>query len=171
MSDSRRPKSPGSGQRKSAQESPIDEDAAPEVRACNELGIMLGSELAQVEEEINRVAGLISSAVTELSSSFDRLYHLSSTRQTAAQDVDSDDMEQAVSDAVRALQFEDIAAQALAEACRSVSYLRNVADEVRTVDDTGELAARISKQHRIWADRRRKAVSQKNLDKGSVDLF
>lgn len=167
MNDSRRPTASRPGQDKN----PAGRDAAPEIQACNELGIMLGSELAQVEEEIDRVAGIIAEAVTALSSSFDQMYHLSGPPQGAPEDGGNSDMEDAVSGAVRALQFEDIAAQALAEARRSVSYLRDVADEVRTVDDTGELAARISKQHRIWADMRRKAVSQKNLDKGSVDLF
>lgn len=144
-------------------------DAAPEVRACNELGMILGSELAQVEEEIERVRGIIAEAVAELSSSFDQMYHLCAD--THAGTDDSNTLDQAASGAIRALQFEDITAQALAEALRSVAYLRGVAEEVRTAHDAGELAERIRRQHRLWAEIRRKAVLQENLDEGSVDLF
>lgn len=147
-------------------------DIAPEIQACNELGTMLGEELAEVEEEIERVAGIISEAVGKLSSSFDQMHQLAGGMPRADHgDSPDTDLEQAVSEAVQALQFEDIAAQALAEAMRSISYLRDVAEEVRTVDDAGELAARISRYHRTWAKMRRRAVLQKNLDTGSVDLF
>lgn len=130
--------------------------------------MILGSELAQVEEEIERVTGIIAEAVTALSSSFDQMYHLCADKRAETGD---DELGRAASGAIRALQFEDITAQALAEALRSITYLRGVAEEVRTVHDAGELAERIRKQHRIWAEMRRKAVLQENLDEGSVDLF
>lgn len=175
MSDSRRTtnKPPGaaSGGGEPAQKHTRDDSIAPEIRACNELGALLGSELAEVEQEIERVTGIIAEAATELSTSFDQMHRLAGHRQADADSDTLDDLEQAVSAAVRALQFEDIVAQALAEALRSVSYLRGVADQVETVHDAGELATRISEQHRIWSKMRRKAVLQENLDKGSVDLF
>ena len=130
---------------------------------------MLGSELGQVDEEIERVAEIIAEAVGALSTGFDELYRLAG--QQPDEPGQQEELEQAVSAAVRALQFEDIASQALAEARRSVAYLRDVAEEVKTVRDTGDLANRISRQHEAWSKLRRKAVSQKNLDEGSVDLF
>ncbi|MEQ8800545.1 MAG: hypothetical protein RLP45_00760, partial [Haliea sp.] len=104
-----------------------------------------------------------------LSASFDHLHRLASAHDASSSG--DPELEGAVSGAVRSLQFEDMASQALAEAHRSLSYLRGVAEELQTVHDTGELATRISEQHRLWADTRRKAVSQQNLDKGSVELF
>lgn len=130
---------------------------------------MLSSEVAQVEEEINRVGGMIVEAVQQLSASFDQMHRLSSAPGTG--DSGDTELQEAVSGAVRALQFEDMASQALAEAHRTLSYLREVAEELQAVHDTADLAARISEQHRLWTDQRRKAVSQKNLDKGSVELF
>lgn len=175
MSDSRRttntPGSAAPGAGDPAQKQATERPIAPEIRACNELGALLGSELAEVEQEIERVTGIIAEAATELSTSFDQMHRLAGHRQGDADSATLDELEQAVSAAVRALQFEDIAAQALAEALRSVSYLRGVAEQVETVHDAGELATRISEQHRIWSKMRRKAVLQKNLDKGSVDLF
>ena len=148
-------------------ESPADS----EITACNELGTILSSELADVEEEINRIADIIAEAVVQLSSSFDQIYHLSGAQQTTSENAGSDDLEAAVSGAVRALQFEDIAAQALDEARRSVASLRQAAQEVETVEDTQQLTACIARQRLIWEEIKRKAVLQKNLDQGSVDLF
>ena len=171
MNNSRRPTGDDSRESASPTAPAPTATTAPEVQACNELGILLGSELAQVEEEINRVGGMIAEAVLQLSASFDQLYRLSSGQSTGAGSHVDPELEEAVSAAVRSLQFEDMASQALAEAHRSLSYLRGVADELQTVHDTGELATRISEQHRLWANTRRKAVSQQNLDKGSVELF
>ncbi|TCO76575.1 hypothetical protein [Chromatocurvus halotolerans] len=148
-----------------------DVGIAPEIRACNELGALLANELAEVEQEIERVTGIISEGATALSTSFDQLHRLASHERHEPQSAAAEELELAISTAIRALQFEDIATQALAEALRSVSYLRGVADQVETVHDAGELATRISEQHRIWSKMRRKAVLQKNLDQGSVDLF
>jgi len=144
-------------------------DAATDVRACNELGNILGSELAQVEEEIKRVRGIIADAIVELSSSFDQMYHLCAD--SHADTGGSDTLNEAASGAIRALQFEDITAQTLAEALRSVAYLRGVAEDLRTAEDAAELVERIQRQHRLWAEIRRKAVLQENLDAGSIDLF
>ncbi|MHA7815418.1 MAG: hypothetical protein ACX93N_03010 [Pseudohaliea sp.] len=166
MSPSRRAGTSGPG---NTPEHEAGADGAPAVEACKELGTMLGSELGQVDEEIERVAEIIAEAVGALSSGFDELYRLAG--QQPAEPGRQEELEQAVSDAVRALQFEDIASQALAEARRSVAYLRDVAEEVKTVRDTGDLANRISRQHEAWSKLRRKAVLQKNLDEGSVDLF
>lgn len=175
MSDSGRTsdKSPGAvtGNDEAAQKQATGGGIAPEIRACNELGALLANELAEVEQEIERVTGIISEAATELSTSFDQLHRLASHERQAAQSAADGELELAISTAIRALQFEDIVAQALAEALRSVSYLRGVADQVETVHDAGELATRISEQHRIWSKMRRKAVLQKNLDQGAVDLF
>lgn len=170
MNDSRRP---AGGAPRGSESSPAPATAAataPEVRACNELGTLLGSELTHVEEEINRVGGMIAEAVQQLSASFDQLHRLASGAENGGSGGDPE-LKEAVSGAVRSLQFEDMASQALAEAHRSLSYLRGVAEELQTVHDAGDLAARISAQHRLWADTRRKAVSQQNLDKGSVELF
>lgn len=144
---------------------------SPEILACHELGHLLSSELAEVGEEIGRVTDIIAAAVAELSTSFDQLHRFARQREIEAESRTAEQLEESVSAAVRALQFEDIATQALAEALRSVSYLRRVADEVQTVHDTGEFAQRISEQHRRWEKMRRKAVLQKNLDTGAVDLF
>ena len=146
---------------------------APAVHACNELGAMFGSELAEVEEEIERVGSIIGEAVGTLSTGFDRI-HAITARQRGGMALSSEDageLEQAVSSVVRALQFEDIAAQALAEARRSLAYLRDVAEEVEAVHDASELAAKISREHAHWSHMRRKAVLQKDLDEGDVDLF
>ncbi|MEQ9394094.1 hypothetical protein [Haliea sp.] len=169
MNDARRPTSDAPRKSESSPAPAPAATTAPEVQACNELGTLLGSELAQVEEEINRVGSMIAEAVLQLSASFDHLHRLASAHDASSSG--DPELEGAVSGAVRSLQFEDMASQALAEAHRSLSYLRGVAEELQTVHDTGELATRISEQHRLWADTRRKAVSQQNLDKGSVELF
>lgn len=175
MSDSRwptgTPSGVAAGERESSSTPTTDDTVAAEIRACNELGALLGSELAEVEQEIERVSGIIAEAVATLSTSFDQMHQLASDGITDTDSPAIDALQQAASAAVRSLQFEDIATQALAEALRSVAYLRGVAAEVETVHDAGELASRIGEQHRIWAQMRRKAVLQKNLDKGSVDLF
>ncbi len=163
MSDSRPPSGTDSGKK--------DSSSAREITACNELGSILSSELADVEDEINRIADIIAEAVVQLSSSFDQIYHLSGAHRATSESAGSGDLEAAVSGAVRALQFEDIAAQALDEARRSVASLRQAAQEVETVEDTHQLTACIARQRVIWEEIKRKAVLQRNLDQGSVDLF
>lgn len=145
--------------------------AEADIPAYGELGTILECELAHVEEEVLRVRGIVADAIVTLSSSFDRLYHLQSVDATESGVNSDSDRDQAASDAIRALQFEDISTQALNEALGSVAYLRRLAAEIKTARDTDDLALRISTQHEAWEKLRRKAVLQENLDEGSVDLF
>ncbi|WP_146003523.1 hypothetical protein [Kineobactrum sediminis] len=167
------------------------------VKAFNEFGVLLNSELMHVEEEIERTRSMIQHAASDLSTHFHQLHDLSADLAHTVQEtlgpnpdgVDTKDaqvaiervletvaknqpqLEHAVAASVRSLQFEDLSLQALSEAQRSLAYLRQVAGILQQIHDTGELAASIHQQHEIWVRARRKPVSQKNLDEGLAELF
>ncbi|MGQ0501711.1 MAG: methyl-accepting chemotaxis protein [Panacagrimonas sp.] len=82
---------------------------------------------------------------------------------------------QAVAQAVRSLQFEDIATQALAAAARHAQRIQAVNGEavgLRTVFDSAAAEnAPVAVAGEDWRQAPHKPVSQVNLDSGAVELF
>lgn len=165
--------------------------------AFNDFSVLLGSELIHVEEEIDRTRDMIRHAVSGLLDNFQQLHGLSAQlagviHENLGEDANNGnptDMqtgikkvlntleknqpkrEEAVTAAIRSLQFEDMSSQALNEALRSLDYLRELTGILQQVSDAEELAEKIHQHHATSACKRRKPVSQKNLDEGLAELF
>jgi Arc/MetJ-type ribon-helix-helix transcriptional regulator len=165
--------------------------------AFNDLSVLLGSELVHVEEEIDRTSDMIRHAVSGLLDNFQQLHDLSAQlarviHENLGEDANNGNQtdmqtriknvlntleknqpkrEEAVTAAIRSLQFEDMSSQALNEALRSLDYLRELTGILQQVSDAEELAEKIHQHHATSACTRRKPVSQKNLDEGLAELF
>lgn len=81
------------------------------------------------------------------------------------------ELDQAVADAVRALQFEDMSTQSLACAARSIERIKLLRHALANSADDQGLAQQIEDYRTLWKNERHKPVSQKNMDQGSVELF
>ncbi|MFC6669811.1 methyl-accepting chemotaxis protein [Marinobacterium aestuariivivens] len=93
----------------------------------------------------------------------------------------TEQVQSAVGDAVRALQFEDMTTQSLASLRRNIEVLQELADSIGrldSLDDTGRCQAMESLKARSLALRatteerdRARSVSQQSMDEGEVELF
>ncbi|WP_006786318.1 methyl-accepting chemotaxis protein [Thiorhodospira sibirica] len=81
------------------------------------------------------------------------------------------ELDQAVADAVRALQFEDMSTQSLACAARSIERIKLLRTALANSADDHSLSQQIEDYRTLWKNERHKPVSQKNMDQGSVELF
>lgn len=81
------------------------------------------------------------------------------------------DLDVAVGEAVRSLQFEDMSRQALDAARASLQRLDEVVVMMRESKSDEELSRRIVESKVRWDDAKRRSVSQTSMDEGSVELF
>jgi len=93
-------------------------------------------------------------------------------------------IETSVGDAVRGLQFEDMARQMLEFVDSNILHFQAVSDEVRIglgVFKTGDSSAwmsefeqgvsRLSEMKQQWSEKEKKVVSQSSMDEGDIELF
>lgn len=81
------------------------------------------------------------------------------------------DIETAVGNAVRALQFEDLSRQALESARARITLGRNLCDELSRTTSPETLEGAVATATRDREATRHRAVSQSSMDQGSVELF
>ncbi|WP_018951512.1 methyl-accepting chemotaxis protein [Thioalkalivibrio sp. AKL12] len=144
-------------------------------------------QIDQARESISKVHGTVhdmaSRDMNESMGEKERITHLFEYARRATDELDerireeaelSERMNQAVSIAVRSLQFEDIARQSLGTAEEAVTHLQElqgILHEARSTEDARAMAQRV----REWRDRRQenyhRAVDQKNMATGDVELF
>lgn len=138
---------------------------------------MASQDMSLTISEKERINGLFTKANNDLSESLaKRLTTLSSLGK---------EMEHAVADAVRCLQFEDISTQALDAADRNLDYLKKIRQELAQEASANpmlevgagtelrftRLSERVHSLREEWDRSKHKAVSQHSMEQGGVELF
>lgn len=77
----------------------------------------------------------------------------------------------AVGNAVRALQFEDMVSQTLMSSRNNLLRMRSFAEQLNSSVDLSELRSRFEVSMEEWSKKRHKAVAQTDLNEGVVELF
>jgi methyl-accepting chemotaxis protein len=104
---------------------------------------------------------------------FSRAEALSSRLQSALDTLAdiSPELEQTVSTAVRALQFEDMSSQALATASRSLAHVRELSTELDQAVAVDGMEESLRSRRQEWGRTRHRPVSQTTVEEGEVELF
>lgn len=158
------------------------------------------------EEEVARVRGLLGEAVSTLVENFTELSRLSAEQSTIVAEIVlnhdrernrilpertnkvgeiSEQLNCAVGIAVRSLQFEDIAIQALRTADKHIDHLIQLSFDLRNLESAAadqhiqighnevieRLRARVVERREDWSKQSAKPVSQTSMSAGGVDLF
>ena len=159
-----------------------------------------------VAEEVTRVRGLLGEAISTLIANFTVLSQLSAEQsamvtqivlshdgepnrilpeQTKKVAEVSKQLDCAVGTAVRSLQFEDIAIQALRTADKHIDHLIQLSFDLRNLESAAadqhiqighnevieRLRARVVERREDWSKQSAKPVSQTSMSAGGVDLF
>ena len=130
-----------------------------------------------VQETVNRMAS------RDMNDTLERKQHIqdmfiqaeqtSRQFQNTVEEISSSapELDEAVANAIRALQFEDMSRQSLAAAGESLERAGELAREITTTSDPATLQHRINLLGQQWQASRHRPVSQQSVDAGSVELF
>ncbi|MGM0632890.1 MAG: methyl-accepting chemotaxis protein [Pseudomonadota bacterium] len=133
--------------------------------------------ISRVQDTVNRTASTDMSATIKQKDTIKQLFDSAETLSDRIQQtVDTlghvgPDMEQAVGNAVRALQFEDLSRQTLDSARSRITQSRHLSDELSRINHPDSLEHAVRKAAELHEESRHRAVTQSSMDQGSVQLF
>lgn len=141
--------------------------------SLTDIRTVLEEELDWVYEEQRRCRALIRDAVSRLSDAFVRMRENApeADADSAAQVARAAAFQQASSEAIKALQFEDIAAQGLEGAEQGIEYLKELLAELDRDLPSRDRIASILRRHRRMRAERRNRDEQSDMSDHDIDLF
>jgi hypothetical protein len=131
---------------------------------------VIEEELDWVGDEQRRCRSLIHDAVARLSDAFVRMRE-SASGPGAGDAEGAEAFRQASAEAIKALQFEDIAAQGLRGAERDIEHLKELLAELDSASPSRDRIAEILRRHRRTRDERRNRDEQDDMSDHDIDLF
>lgn len=161
---------------------------ADEVRALSVRSAQFNQQIRCKVDETRQSVTLVQSTITSMASRdmndtleqkrtiqdmFSRAEGISKSVQQVVSEIShiGPQIDGAVSNAVRALQFEDMATQTLGAAQENLKNLQYLSEEMLAEDEPSRLLARINSLREKRSDKRHKAVTQTSIEAGTVELF
>lgn len=161
---------------------------ADEVRALSVRSAQFNHQIRCKVDETRQSVTLVQSTITSMASRdmndtleqkrtiqdmFSRAEEISKSVQQVVSEISQigPQIDRAVGNAVRALQFEDMATQTLGAAQENLKNLKFLSEEMVAEDEPSRLLARIKNLGEERSQKRHKAVTQTSIEAGTVELF